>query len=99
MEYDFATTGVNSFVNRRYIFPELNDIKPELIAESTRNARITGEQFAKDSKSKLGKIKTASQGQIAISGDWTGDDHVPYTEKPYINNVRVVSTIVFFLED
>ena len=100
IEFDFATTGVNSYVSCKYIFPELNDIKPELIAESTRNARITGEQFAKDSQSKLGKIKTASQGQIAMSGDYSSSDgYIPFTEKPYINNVRVVSTIVFFLED
>ena len=91
---------MNCVANCRYIFPELNEIKPKLIAESTRNARITGEQFAKDSKSKLGKIKTASQGQIAMSGDYSsGDGYIPFTEKPYIYNVRVVSSIVFFLED
>ena len=86
-------------INCDYIFPELNEIKPQLIAESTKNARIAGEQFAKDSKSKLGKIRTATQGQISISGMYNSDEIVPYNEKPYMRNVRVVSTIDFFLED
>jgi hypothetical protein len=70
-----------------YHFADLNSIKPELIAESTKNARASGEQFAKDSKSRLGKIKTASQGQIDLSDD------------EYTQTARVVSTIIFFLED
>ena len=93
--------NVDVFLN--YNFPELNDFKSELIAESTKNARTSGEQFANDSKSKLGKIKTASQGQISIVGKYYyndedgGSTNVP--EKPYYQKVRVVSTIVFFLED
>jgi hypothetical protein len=89
----------NVFVN--YTFPELNSIKPQLIAESTKNARIAGEQFANDSKARLGKIKTASQGQITIVGRYYYHDddagsNVP--DEPYIQKARVVSTIVFFLE-
>ena len=86
-----------------YYFAELNDFKSELIAESTKNARISGEQFANDSKSKLGKIKTASQGQISIVGSYYGyGEEMSVTaapSKPYQQKVRVVSTIVFFLED
>ncbi|MDE5895313.1 MAG: hypothetical protein K2H00_04705, partial [Muribaculum intestinale] len=69
----------------------LNDIKPGMIAEATANAREAADKFAADSKSRLGKIKTASQGQFDIS------DRDPYT--PYLKKVRVVSTIVFYLED
>lgn len=82
-----------------YTFPELNSIKPQLIAESTKNARIAGEQFAQDSHAKLGKIKTASQGQISIMGRYYYDEEggsIP--QEPYIQKARVVSTIVFFLE-
>jgi len=85
-----------------YTFPELNDIKPELIAESTQNARLAGEQFAKDSQSKLGKIKTASQGQITIAGRnyyYDEESTLSAPAEPYFEKVRVVSTIVFFLED
>ena len=49
-----------------YEFTGLNTIKPEMIAEATKNARKTAERFAEDSKSKLGKIRTADQGQFSI---------------------------------
>ena len=81
-EYD---TQVN------YLFTGLNELKPDMIAEATRNAREAAEQFATDSDSKLGKIKTASQGQFSIS------DRDQYT--PYLKNVRVVTSVVYYLKD
>ncbi|MCL2290153.1 MAG: SIMPL domain-containing protein [Bacteroidetes bacterium] len=97
---DLISSNLTANVFANYVFPELNTIKPQLIAESTRNARIAGEQFANDSKAKLGKIKTASQGQITIVGRYyyhdDGDSNAP--DEPYIQKARVVSTIVFFLE-
>lgn len=74
-----------------YLFTGLNDLKPEMIAEATRNARQAAEQFAQDSDSKLGKIKTASQGQFSIN------DRDQYT--PYLKNVRVVTSVVYYLKD
>jgi len=86
-------------ISTDYTFPDLNSIKPQLIAESTKNARIAGEQFANDSQAKLGKIKTASQGQITIAGRYYYDEETGEEPKePYIQKARVVSTIVFFLE-
>lgn len=89
-------------VSTNYKFPELNTIKPQLIAESTKNARVAGEQFANDSKAQLGKIKTASQGQITIAGRYyyndEGGEASEEPGEPYIQKARVVSTIVFFLE-
>jgi hypothetical protein len=49
------------------------------------------EKFAKDSKSTLGKIKRANQGQFSIS---SRDSH-----HPHIKKVRVVSTIEYTLID
>lgn len=74
-----------------YDYTDLNKIKPEMIAEATSNAREAANKFAADSESKLGKIKTASQGQFTI------ENRDPYT--PYMKKVRVVSTIVYYLED
>ena len=74
-----------------YEFTGLNEIKPEMIAEATRNARKTAEQFAEDSESELGKIKTADQGQFSI------DDRDQNT--PWLKNIRVVTTVVYYLED
>ena len=102
IELDLIRKDLTSNISANYFFPELNSIKPQLIAESTKNARIAGEQFANDSQAKLGKIKTASQGQITIAGEYySGDDEGIGSEmpkEPYIQKARVVSTIVFFLE-
>ena len=74
-----------------YEYTQLNSIKPEMIEAATRNAREAAQKFAKDSSSELGKIKTASQGQFSI------DDRDANT--PYIKNVRVVSTVSYFLKN
>ncbi|TVR16305.1 MAG: SIMPL domain-containing protein [Balneolaceae bacterium] len=74
-----------------YMFTRLNDIKPEMIEAATIEARKVAEKFAEDSDSKLGKIKTASQGQFTISDRDNNN--------PHIKNVRVVSTIVYYLTD
>lgn len=74
-----------------YEYTELNSIKPEMIAEATKNAREAAGKFAEDSESKLGKIKSAYQGQFSI------EDRDNYT--PYIKTVRVVTTLTYFLED
>ena len=79
----------NSYIN--YQFTGLNSIKPEMIAEATKNARAAANQFAADSESHIGKIKTASQGQFSIEDS--------DSSTPYIKKVRVVSTIGYYLED
>ena len=81
-DYQYQTT---------YEYTDLNSVKPEMIAEATKNAREAANKFAEDSDSRLGKIKTASQGQFSI------EDRDQYT--PYIKNIRVVSTIVYYLKD
>ncbi len=75
----------------RYDYTGLNDIKPSMIAEATKNARKSAQKFADDSQSSLGKIRSASQGQISI------EDRDQYT--PDIKRVRVVSTVEFYLKD
>ena len=75
----------------QYLFTGLNDIKPGMIEEATRNAREVGEKFAHDSDSTLGKIKSARQGQFSISDRDQNN--------PHIKNVRVVSTVEYYLSD
>ncbi len=99
IKLDLVSKDLTSNIYTNYSFPELNSIKPQLIAESTKNARVAGEQFANDSQAELGKIKTASQGQISIVGNYYYDEEATEKpEEPYIQKARVVSTIVFFLE-
>ncbi|MCH5240832.1 MAG: SIMPL domain-containing protein [Muribaculaceae bacterium] len=73
-----------------YEYTDLNAIKPEMIAEATQNAREAADKFAEDSGSKVGRIQTASQGQFSI------EDRDQYT--PYIKKIRVVSSIIYYLE-
>lgn len=49
-----------------YIFNELNSIKPGMIQEATKNARIAAEQFSRDSQTTLGKLRNASQGWFQV---------------------------------
>src|SRR5690606_40793648 len=74
-----------------YLFTGLNEVKPEMIEEATREARAVAEKFAEDSRSSLGKIKNASQGQFSISDRDTNN--------PHIKTVRVVSTVQYYLSD
>ena len=83
--------GENWSYPTTYFFTALNDIKPGMIEEATINARQAAEKFAKDSNSKLGKIKNATQGQFSVS------DRDSNT--PYIKNVRVVTNVVYYLKD
>ena len=73
-----------------YLFEGLNSIKPQMIEEATSNARETAQKFADDSGSRLGKIRTASQGQFSIS------DRDANTS--YIKKVRVVTSVVYYLK-
>ena len=74
-----------------FLFTDLNSVKPVMVQEATQNAREVAEKFAKDSDSRLGKIKTASQGQFTIS------DRDNST--PYIKQIRIVSTLTYYLND
>ena len=50
----------------RYYYTKLNEIKPEMLTDATRNAREAAMQFAKESNSKIGKLKRANQGLFSI---------------------------------
>lgn len=75
----------------QFDFTSLNKIKPQMIEQATKNAREAAEKFAKDSESKLGKIKSAQQGLFSI------EDRDSNT--PYIKEVRVVTTVDYYLDN
>jgi Uncharacterized protein conserved in bacteria len=62
-----ASYGSDYRYSKIYSFNGLNDIKPEMIDEANKSARAAAQKFASDSDSKLGKIKTATQGQFSIA--------------------------------
>lgn len=74
-----------------YEYTDLNKVKPGMIAEATKNAREAAAKFAEDSESTIGSIKSASQGQFTI------DDRDAFT--PWIKNIRVVTTVTYYLDE
>jgi hypothetical protein len=84
-------TGGGYDSQTEYIFSRLNEVKPGMIEEATREAREVAQKFATDSQSALGKIKRASQGQFSINARDKNN--------PHIKSVRVVSTVEYYLTD
>jgi hypothetical protein len=80
-----------------FLFTRLNDLKPDMIAAATANARQAAEQFANDSRSRLGGIRQANQGVFVI----LPRDQVagsPEETQP-LKTVRVVTTVEYYLKD
>jgi len=96
---DLISSGV-VFENRydspiSYVFTKLNDIKPQMLEQATKNARQAALEFAKSSDSKVGKIHSANQGVFSI----LPRDNANAPESQQINKkVRVVATVEYFLE-
>ncbi|MFO1128430.1 MAG: SIMPL domain-containing protein [Rhodospirillales bacterium] len=80
-----------------YLFTRLNDIKPPMIEEATRNAREGAARFAADAQSRITGIRRASQGMFEIR---PRDDVPGASEQNQVDKtVRVVSTIDYALAD
>lgn len=99
-QFDLVRRGVilEEGSGMAYTFTKLNDIKPQMVATATQDARAAAEQFAKDSGAEVGAIKSAAQGYFSIesrdgdSGGGWGQSDTPYKK------VRVVTTIDFYLK-
>ncbi len=91
------SAGGHSGTGPTFLFTKLTALKPEMIAESTANARMAAEQFAHDSGSQLGGIRSANQGLFVI----LARDRAPgVNEESQLNKtVRVVSTVEYYLKD
>jgi hypothetical protein len=74
-----------------YFFTALDEVKPEMIREATRDARSAAQQFAEDSGSRVGGIRTAQQGYFSI------EDRDRFS--PEHKKIRVVTTVQYFLVD
>ena len=81
----------------QYSFTQLNDIKPQMIAAATQNAREAAQQFASDSGATVGAIRSATQGYFSINAR---DDMAGSPDSAALNKkVRVVSTVEYYLND
>ena len=90
LETDLVNQNIlaNSWADYQYL--GLNEIKPAMIAESLENARAAADEFAKNSHSKIGKMRTASQGYFEVEDL---DENTPQVKK-----VRVVTTVEYYLK-
>ena len=80
----------SNYENRvQYLYTSLNDLKPEMIEEATKNARQVADKFAEDAECDLGSIKYANQGQFSITEG---------SNTPHIKQIRVVTTVDYFLK-
>lgn len=98
-QFDLVRRGVvlEEGSGMAYAFTRLNSIKPAMVAEATKDARASAEQFAKDSGTSVGSIKSATQGYFEVAardGDSGGGWGV--SDTPY-KKVRVVTTVDFYL--
>lgn len=74
-----------------FLYTSLDELKPQMIAAATRDARRAAQQFAEDSGSRVGAIRRAQQGYFSIS------DRDSFS--PDRKNIRVVTTVEYFLVD
>ncbi len=74
---------------------KFNELKPDMIAEATKSARETANQFAKDSNTKVGGIITAHQGTFSIERATKNDSYDHFSSPQKL--VRVVTNVSFSL--
>ena len=100
-QFDLIRNGVaiQEGSGMQYSFTRLNDVKPAMIALATQDARRGAEQFARDSGTAVGGIRSATQGYFSIgardgaaSEEGSGGNDSPFQK------VRVVTTIEFYLD-
>ncbi len=91
--------GEGGPANPRYVVSQFNDLRPQLLAEATKNARAMAQQFAADSGARVGTIRSANQGMIQIFGSDGNDESGPFSPTSTVmKRIRVVSTFEFALE-
>lgn len=82
--------------NPSYIYTKINDIKPQMIAEATKSARESAEQFAHDSGAKVTAIHQADQGLFVIMPRMSDQSYLERSER--YKTIRAVTTIKFYIE-
>ncbi len=98
-QFDLVSRGVflEEGSGMSYTFTGLNEIKPEMVAEATRDARASAQQFAQDSGAHVGAIKDATQGYFSIEARDGDGGGWGVSDSPY-KKVRVVTTVNFSLD-
>ncbi len=98
-QFDLVRRGVvlEDGSGMSFTFTRLNEIKPEMVAEATQDARSSANQFAEDSGTAVGGIRNATQGYFSIASRDGDAGGYGVADTPY-KLVRVVTTIDFYLD-
>ncbi|MBR5941406.1 MAG: SIMPL domain-containing protein [Neisseriaceae bacterium] len=91
------------FDEPQYLLGNLEEIKHSLIAKATQDAKRRAEEFAKTGNSKVGAMKSASQGSFniysdSISDNDDGDYGGTYSKSTVGKRVRLVVTVKYGIE-
>ncbi len=90
VQLGIVLSGSDYGSNADFLFTGVNQIKPDMIAEATLNARKAAEKFAEDSHSKVGSIRRATQGAFEVLD--------VNSSTPDRKLLRVVTTVEYLLE-
>ena len=96
-QFDLVRRGVVLEDGSGMSYTKLDEIKPEMVAAATKDARKSAEQFAEDSGTDVGGIKSATQGYFSINSRDGDAGGYGVTDTPY-KKVRVVTTVNFYLD-
>lgn len=97
-------TSVNELIARgidienrtpAYRFTRLNEVKPDMLREATKNARIAANEFAENAGVDVAGIRSARQGSFVVRDAGEEYGNTAKIEK----DVRVVTTITFYLTE
>jgi hypothetical protein len=81
-----------------FIYTGLAKVKPQMVADATRDARASAEQFARDAGTTLAGIRQASQGYFELGArDGDQSDGWGEAQTPH-KKLRVVTTVSYILK-
>jgi hypothetical protein len=61
-----SKTDYQNLPNPRYFFTKLDEIRPQMLEQATKSARLVADQFANNASCQIGYIRRASQGVFQI---------------------------------
>lgn len=82
-----------------FYFTDLNQIKPEMLDEATKNAKQAAQGFAKSMDVGVGDMKAASQGVFSVDNTLGGSsgDEMGMSNSSLKKKVRVVTQVEFYI--
>lgn len=96
----FFDKGVVAQFFLEYYFSKLSDIKRELLAEATKDARGRAEEIADNSEAKIDKINSARSGVFQITEPYSTEvsDYGIYSTSTRIKDITVTVHVSFTLK-